>query len=395
MWTVTTTSADLRYNPYDSETILNPHPLFRRMREEAPLYFSEEFDFYAISRFNDIESTLLNRDVFISRKGVTLDILKSGMEIPKGTVIFEDPPTHNIHRALLSRMFTPKGVASLEDRIRQLCASLLDPLVGAGGFDFVGDLGMLVPIKVIGMLVGIPESDQESVRDHFYGQRSSDPAGSNSLSGDIFAEYIEWRADHPSDDIMTQLLYAEFEDETGVTRRLTREELLAYINIVAAAGNETTRLLIGWTGVLLAQNPDQRRLLVEDPTLIRNAIEEILRCEPNTLQNCRFVARDIEICGQIVPEGSILATLTPSGNRDDRHFDDPDRFDVTRKIDRHLTFGFGSHYCLGQALARLEGRVVLEEVLKRFPQWDVDLDRSTFMYYADMRGYESLPVTIP
>ena len=188
------------------------------------------------------------------------------MEIPKGTVIFEDPPTHNIHRALLSRMFTPKGVASLEDRIRQLCASLLDPLVGAGGFDFVGDLGMLVPIKVIGMLVGIPESDQESVRDHFYGQRSSDPAGSNSLSGDIFAEYIEWRADHPSDDIMTQLLYAEFEDETGITRRLTREELLAYINIVAAAGNETTRLLIGWTGVLLAQNPDQRRLLVEDPT---------------------------------------------------------------------------------------------------------------------------------
>ncbi len=395
MWTVTTTSADLRYNPYDSETILNPHPLFRRMREEAPLYFSEEFDFYAISRFNDIESTLLNRDVFISRKGVTLDMLKSGMEIPKGTVIFEDPPTHNIHRALLSRMFTPKGVASLEDRIRQLCASLLDPLVGAGGFDFVGDLGMLVPIKVIGMLVGIPESDQESVRDHFYGQRSSDPAGSNSLSGDIFAEYIEWRADHPSDDIMTQLLYAEFEDETGVTRRLTREELLAYINIVAAAGNETTRLLIGWTGVLLAQNPDQRRLLVEDPTLTRNAIEEILRCEPNTLQNCRFVARDIEICGQIVPEGSILATLTPSGNRDDGHFEDPDRFDVTRKIDRHLTFGFGSHYCLGQALARLEGRVVLEEVLKRFPQWDVDLDRSTFMYYADMRGYESLPVTIP
>ena len=395
MWTVTTTSADLRYNPYDSETILNPHPLFRRMREEAPLYFSEEFDFYAISRFNDIESTLLNRDVFISRKGVTLDMLKSGMEIPKGTVIFEDPPTHNIHRALLSRMFTPKGVASLEDRIRQLSASLLDPLVGAGGFDFVGDLGMLVPIKVIGMLVGIPESDQESVRDHFYGQRSSDPNGPNSLSGDIFAEYIEWRADHPSDDIMTQLLYAEFEDETGVTRRLTREELLAYINIVAAAGNETTRLLIGWTGVLLAQNPDQRQLLVEDPTLTRNAIEEILRCEPNTLQNCRFVARDIEICGQIVPEGSILATLTPSGNRDDGHFDDPDRFDVTRKIDRHLTFGFGSHYCLGQALARLEGRVVLEEVLKRFPQWDVDLDRSTFMYYADMRGYESLPVTIP
>ncbi len=392
---MTTTSADLIYNPYDHETILNPHPLFHRMREEAPLYFSEEFDFYAISRFEDIERTLLNRDVFISRKGVTLDILKSNMEIPKGTVIFEDPPEHSIHRALLSRMFTPKGVSSLEESVRRLCESLLDPLVGAGAFDFVGDLGMLVPMKVIGMLVGIPESDQESVRDHFYGQRSSDPTGSNSLSGDIFTDYIDWRADHPSDDIMSQLLYTEFEDETGVRRRLTREELLAYVNIVAAAGNETTRLLIGWTGLLLAQNPDQRQLLVENPALIRNAIEESLRCEPNTLQNCRFVARDVEICGQVVPEGSILATLTPSGNRDDRLFDDPNRFDVTRKIDRHLSFGFGSHYCLGQALARLEGRVVFEEVLKRFPQWDVDLDRSKFMYFADQRGYESLPVTIP
>jgi cytochrome P450 len=317
------------------------------------------------------------------------------MEIPKGTVIFEDPPEHNIHRGLLSRMFTPKRIGSLEEDIRRLCASLLDPLVGSGGFDFVLDLGFLVPMKVISMLVGIPESDQESVRDHFFAQRASDPAGSNSLSGDIFADYVDWRADHPSDDIMSQLLHTEFEDETGVRRRLTREELLAYVNIVAAAGNETTRLLIGWAGVLLAENPDQRRLLVEDPALIRNAIEEILRSEPNTLQNCRLVARDVEICGQVVPEGSILATLTPSANRDDRHFDDPDRFDVTRKIDRHLTFGFGSHYCLGQALARLEGRVVLEEVLKRFPEWDIDLDKSKFMYYADMRGYESLPVTIP
>jgi len=392
---VTTTSADLLYNPYDHETIQNPHALFRRMREEAPLYYNEDLDFYAISRFDDVESTLLNRDVFISRKGVTLDILKSDMEIPKGTVIFEDPPEHGIHRALLSRMFTPKRVGSLEEDIRRLCASLLDPLIGEGGFDFVGDLGFLVPMKVVSMLVGIPESDQESVRDHFFEQRASDPAGSNSLSGDIFADYVDWRADHPSDDIMSQLLHTEFEDETGVRRRLTREELLAYVNIVAAAGNETTRLLIGWAGVLLAENPDQRRLLVEDPALIRNAIEEILRSEPNTLQNCRLVARDVEICGQVVPEGSILATLTPSANRDDRHFDDPDRFDVTRKIDRHLTFGFGSHYCLGQALARLEGRVVLEEVLKRFPEWDIDLDKSKFMYYADMRGYESLPVTIP
>jgi cytochrome P450 len=390
---VSTTSLELDYDPYDHEIIRNPHSLFRRMREAGRLYYSDRHAFYAVSRFDDIEGILLNREVFVSRKGVTLDILKSGMEIPKGTLIFEDPPSHTIHRALLSRMFTARRVASLEPDIRRLCQTLLDPFVGAGGFDFVADFGSQVPMRVISMLVGIPESDQESVRDHFRDQRAREGAGDrDALSGNIFAEYIDWRAEHPSDDIMSQLLYSEFEDETGEKRRLTREELLAYINIVAAAGNETTRVLIGWTGKLLAENPDQRRLLVETPSLASNAIEEVLRFEPNTLQNCRYTDRDIELCGQVVPEGSVVATLTPSGNRDERHFADPDRFDVTRSMDRHLSFGFGAHYCLGQALARLEGRIALEEVLERFPAWDVDDARTEFIYYPDMRGYGSLPV---
>jgi len=388
-----TTTTDLEYDPYDHDTIVNPHPLFRRMRESTPLYYNEKHDFFAVSRFDDIEKVLLNRDVFISRKGVTLDILKSDMEIPKGTVIFEDPPAHTIHRALLSRMFTPRRVSSLEPEIRRLCANLLDPLVGAGGFDMVADLGSQVPMRVISMLVGIPEGDQETVRDHFQGQRrEGEGADGSSLSGDIFADYIDWRVEHPSDDIMTQLLYAEFEDEDGETRRLSRDEVLAYVNIVAAAGNETTRILIGWSGKLLAEHPDQRRLLVETPALVGNAIEEILRYEPNTLQNCRYAVADVELCGQTVPAESIVATLTPSGNRDEGHFEDSDRFDVTRKADRHLTFGFGSHYCLGQALARLEGRIALEEVLKRFPEWDLDDTGGKFMHFTDMRGYDSLPV---
>lgn len=380
---ITTTTSELLYDPYDRDTILNPHPVFRRMRDETPLYYSEPHDFYAISRFGDIERTLVNRDTFVSRKGVTLDILKSNMEIPPGTVIFEDPPTHAIHRALLSRMFTPKRVSALENDIRQLCVKLLDPLIGAGGFDFVADLGSEVPMRVISMLLGIPQSDQATVRDHLLEGRSAYGSDDeNLLTGDIFAQYVDWRVEHPSDDIMTQLLYSEFEDETGETRRLTRDELLAYINIVAAAGNETTRVLIGWTGKLLADHPDQRRLLIEDPTLVTNTIEEVLRFEPNTLQNCRYVTRDVEFHGQVVPSGSIMVTLTPSGNRDERHFADPDVFDVRRKIDHHLSFGFGAHYCLGQALARLEGRIALEEVLKRFPEWDLVLNDAKFIYYA-------------
>jgi len=391
---VTTTSNQLLYDPYDRETLFNPHAVFRRMRDEAPLYYSEAHDFYAVSRFDDIEHTLLNRETFVSHRGVTLELLKSNLEIPPGTLIFEDPPTHGIHRSLLSRMFTPKRIGGLEREIRQLCVKLLDPFVGAGGFDFVADLGSQVPMRVISMLVGIPESDQEAIRDHFYGSNRSvdDLESENPLTGGIFAEYVDWRVEHPSDDTMSQLLYAEFDDETGAKRKLTRDELLAYVNIIAAAGNETTRILIGWSGKLLAEHPDQRRLLVEDPSLVGSAVEEILRFEPNTLQNCRYVAHDVEFYGEVVPSGSIMVTLTPSGNRDERRFDDPDRFDVRRKIDRHLSFGFGAHYCLGQALARLEGRVVLEEVLKRFPEWDLDLDQAKFMYFADMRGYESLPI---
>ena len=386
----------LVYDPYDHDTIFNPHAIFRRLRNEAPLYYSDEHDFYAVSRFDDIEQVLLNRDTFISRKGVTLDLLKSGMDIPMGTLIFEDPPEHGIHRALLSRLFTPRRLSSLEPDIRQLCAKLLDPLVGAGGFDFVADLGSQVPMRVIGMLLGIPESDLESVRDHFGRQHADDDQQDDDiLSGAIFADYIDWRVEHPSDDIMTQLLNAEFEDENGETKRLTRDELLAYVNIVAAAGNETTRILIGWAGKLLAENPDQRKLLVEDRSLVPGAIEELLRYEPNTLQNCRYVARDVELHGQVVPNGSFMVTLTPSANRDERHFTDPDRFDVRRQIDHHLSFGFGAHYCLGQALARLEGRIVLGEVLERFPEWDLELDKAKFMYHTDMRGYESLPVVTP
>ena len=210
----------------------------------------------------------------------------------------------------------------------------------------------------------------------------------------MFAEFIDSRIEEPRDDIMTQLLNAEFENEQGEIARLTREELLAYVNIIDAAGNETTRILIGWATALLAEHPDQRRRLVENPSLIANAVDEVLRYEGNTLQNCRYVGRDVEMYGVIVPEGSFMVTLTPAANRDPRVFEDPDAFDVARKMEHQLGFGFGAHYCLGQALARLEGRIVLEELLKRFPNFETDLSEARFVYHADNRGWDSLPINI-
>jgi cytochrome P450 len=391
--TVTTTD-DLTYDPNDRDTIMNPHPLFRRIREEAPLYHREDQDFWAVSRFDDVKEVLLDRETFPSYRGVTLEILRSGMEFP-GTLIFEDPPSHTIHRALLSRMFTNRQVSRLEPEIRSLCVELMDPLVGSTKFDIVGEVASIVPMRVIGMLLGIPVDEQVRIRDHILGARDkTDMPVEHSLSGEMFAEFIDSRIENPSDDIMNHLLNAEFQNEHGEMTRLNREELLAYVNIIDAAGNETTRVLIGWSAKLLADHPDQRRRLVNDPLLIPNAVDEVLRYEGNTLQNCRYVGRDVEMYGRTVPEGSFMVTLTPAANRDPRVFDNPDSFDVGRKMDHHLGFGFGAHYCLGQALARLEGRIVLEELLKRFPDFDVEVSEARFMYHTDNRGWASLPINI-
>jgi cytochrome P450 len=313
-------------------------------------------------------------------------------------ILFEDPPIHDVHRSLLSRVFTPKKMNALEPNVREFCARTLDPLIGAGTFDFVVDLGAVMPMRTIGMLLGIPERDQEAIRDRLDEElriEDSTEVPTNEFittGGELFGDYIDWRADHPSDDLMTELLVAEFEDETGTVRRLSREEILTYVALLAGAGNETTTRLIGWTGKLLAEHPDQRREIAADRALIPNAIEEILRYEAPSPVQARTVAREAEYYGETVREGSIMLLLNGSANRDDRHFPDGDRFDLHRTIDHHLSFGYGLHFCLGAALARLEGRVALDEVLNRWPDWEVDWDNAEQAHTPTVRGWEHLPV---
>src|SRR4051794_31123514 len=323
----TTTASAVNYDPYDVAINADPYPVFRRLREEAPFYYNEQYDFFAVSRFDDVERGLKDCDTYTSGRGAILELMKADLEIPPGTVIFEDPPAHTIHRSLLSRMFTPRKVAGLEPQIRAFCAEALDPLVGSGGFDLVRDFGALMPMRVIGMLLGIPEQDQVAVRDRSDANLRTEPgqAMNNAdafSSGEMFADYIDWRAAHPSDDVMTELMNAEFEDETGVRRRLTRDELLMYIMVVAGAGNETTARLIGWMGTVLAEHPDQRREVVNDRELVNAAVEEVLRFEPPAPHVGRYVAKDGEFHGQKVPEGSAMLFLIGAANRDDRRFAD-------------------------------------------------------------------------
>jgi cytochrome P450 len=254
---------------------------------------------------------------------------------------------------------------------------------------------------VISSLLGIPEDDQEMIRDcgnavlRTEAGKPMDAANEGMLMGGMFEAYIEWRASHPSDDIMTELLNVEFIDETGTVRRLRREEILVYLNVVAGAGNETTTRLIGWAAKVLAEHPDQRRELVENPALIPKAIEEILRYEPPAPHVSRYVTRDIGLYGETVPEGSVMMLLVGAAVRDGRQFPpDGDVFDIHRQGRQHLAFGVGTHYCLGSALARLEGRIALEEILKRFPEWDVDIDNASLSPTSTVRGWDTMPAIV-
>jgi cytochrome P450 len=368
------------------------------MREEVPLYFNERYDFFALSRFDDVERALVDWRTYSSAKGTVLELIKADMEMPPGSIIFEDPPAHDRHRSILSRVFTPKKMLAIEPKVREFCARTLDPLVGSGGFDFIKDLGAQMPMRTIGMLLGIPEADQRAIKDQFdegfklTSEGKPPPSFASDFGG--FAEYIEWRIDHPSDDLMTRLINETFEDENGETRTLTRQEVQNFVGLLAGAGNETTTRLIGWAGKTLAEHPDQRAELVADPSLIPAAIEELLRFEAPSPVQSRYVTKDVEHYGQKVPEGSVMVMLNASANRDERKFADPDRFDIHRQGPHHVSFGYGIHFCLGAALARLEGRVALEEVLKRFPTWEVDWDNAVQAHTSTVRGWESLPVFV-
>jgi cytochrome P450 len=396
------TDSHVRFDPYDVELIADPYPMFARLREEAPLYYNAEYDFFAVSRYVDVNKALVDHGTFSSARGAILELIKANLEIPSGMLIFEDPPIHDVHRKLLSRMFTPRRIASLEPMIRDFCAQLLDPLVGSGHFDFVADLGAQMPMKVISSLLGVPEDDQVCIRDRGNAQLRTEAgkpmdAAQHGLSvGEQFEAYIDWRADHPSDDIMTELLDVEFADETGTTRRLTRDEILVYLNVVAGAGNETTTRLIGWAGKVLAEYPDQRRDLVQHPELIPQAIEELLRYEPPAPHVSRYVTRDVSLYDQIVPEGSVLMMLIGAACRDEDQFGpDAGEFNIHRSVRPHLTFSVGTHFCLGSALARLEGRIACEEILKRFPEWEVDLAKATLSPTSTVRGWECMPALVP
>lgn len=397
-----TTATELYWDPFDVEIDVNPHPVWKRLRDEAPLYRNEKFDFWALSRYADVEAAHRDPRIYSSAHGTVLELMKPE-PIPSGQMIFLDPPAHTTLRALVSRAFTPRRVAQLEGRIREICAEMLDAQIGSGGFDYLQDFAALLPSRVISALMGVPDEEREEVRHHIDQVFHIEPGVGmiNDVSfmaqvwlHEYFQSLLDRRRANPTDDMVTALTQAEITTEDGTVRRLTDKECCDFTNLLVSAGTETVARLLGWAAVLLAEHPEQRAALAADPALIPNAVEELLRYEAPSPVQGRWTTADVEWYGTTVPAGSRVLLLTGSAGRDERKYPDPDRFDVFRRIDTHVSFGHGIHFCLGASLARLEGRVALEETLKRFPEWEVDHARAKRLHTSTVRGYAEVPILL-
>jgi cytochrome P450 len=399
---VTAALPDVYWDPFDVDIDTDPYEVWRRMRDDAPVYRNERYDFWALSRFADVQSASADPKTFLSGRGTVLEMMGGDLS-RTSMIIFMDPPEHDSLRALVSRAFTPRRVSALEDRIRAVCASLLDPQVGSGGFDFVEDFGAQVPSTVISMLLGVPDSERKEVLHHIDTMFHIEPGvgmvnhvsvGAGMWVVDYIKAKLTERRARPADDLFTGLVQAEIPDGDGGTRHLTDQEAAAFGNLLISAGTETVARLLGWAAVVLDQHPAQRADLAADASLIPNAVEELLRFEAPSPVQGRWSSQPVELHGTVIPAESKVLLLTGAAGRDERRYPEADRFDVHRDLGTHMSFGFGIHFCLGAALARLEGRIALEEALKRFPDWRVDHERAVRLHTSTVRGWKSVPVSV-
>jgi len=392
----------IEYNPYALDIQHNPFPCWKQLRDGAPVYFNPEFNFYALSRYEDVMAAALDPTTFISGEGVTFDGSDRGIPF----LINIDDPEHGWYRKLLSRVFTPKRVAELEPFVREIATHYLEAARGREPFDLVQDFSLRLPLDVIGELIGLPVELRGTIHDLAMraSARDPDPAKAGRPDEDaiqavretmgVFHELVVDRRKHPRDDVITTLINAEVVDDEGVTHRLSDELITAQFLLLANAGHETVTNLIGNGAVALWWYPDQRAELVEDPSLIPGAVEEMLRWDNPAPLMGRWATRDVELHGTTIPADSRVMLIMSSANHDERQYEDPELFDIHRVPARPLVFGFGLHLCLGASLARLEARVAFEELLARFPNYEIDEVGVVRGAPTMLRGLTNLPVVL-
>jgi cytochrome P450 len=387
----------MEFDPLSDDFFNDPYDTYRWLRDEAPVYHSERYGFWALSRYEDVVVAHRDWQTFTSTKGITLDQLADDAmgALAMSSIIFMDPPDHERLRKLVSRVFTPKAVAELEPMVRRLVTKHLDPLVGEPAFDLTADFAGPFPVEVICEILGVPEGDRQQIRHWVDDMLHREPgiaaptqkgmeSGLNTVV--YLLDLCKQKRERPTDDMLSGLI------ETG----LTDEEVAGFGTLIAGAGSETVTKLVGGGVVLFDRNPGEwAKVLADPPGALPGAVEEILRYWAPSQYQGRRSTRASEWHGTTIPADEPVLLLTGAANRDERAYEDPDRFDIGRPMQLSVGFGHGIHSCLGAALARLESRVAFEEIAKRWPEHSVVEDGLRRVQMANVAGYSNVPVTVP
>ena len=389
----------MELNPFSHEFHADPYPTYRRLRDEAPCYFNAELDFFAVSRYEDVLAASQQPLLYSSAEGTILERLDTSALLPM--MIFMDPPRHDLHRQLVSRAFTPRAVAELEPFVRSTAVELLEALGDNGGGDFVEEFSAILPMNVIMELLGVPQPDRDQLR-HWMDatlERNEEPpyvpdtaVQAMISTTSYWRELLREKRSSPDSGLMSRLCEAEIETEDGPAR-LTDEEVIGFCSLIGSAGTETLTKLLANAAVLLQRNPSEWNKILDDPTALPGAVEETLRYWAPSQYQGRLLTRDVTLHGVTMPEGSRVLMLTGSANRDEREYEEPDRFDISRGAHVPLGFGYGVHFCLGAALARLEGRVGLGEFARLFPEYEIDETGLERVHQSNVHGFSRVPVS--
>jgi len=390
----------VEYNPFARDTQTNPFPVYRWLRDEAPVYHNAEVGFYALSRFDDVLQAHLDPATFVSSHGVTIEGYDQGQDL----LITSDEPRHGWHRKLVSRLFTPRAISELEPKVRDIAAGVLDRARDRGEIDIVSEFSTHLPMMVIAEMLGLPTEARTDLRhfsDRILDRTEADELGNATDDSQramvemmtMLTDIVDEKSKHLGDDIASLLLSARVTDDDGNEVALTHHQVAYRLLELTIAGHETTAKLIANGVVALTWYPDQRAQLVADPSLIPGAVEEMLRWDPPSHYQGRWVERDVTLHGVTIPADSRVVLITGAANHDERAFENPEYFDIHREIERHVGLGFGIHLCVGAALARLETRIAFEELLRRYPNYEVR-QPMVRAYSSNVRGLSNLPLAL-
>lgn len=380
----------------------DPYETYRRLRDEAPVYYNDKYGFYALSRYDDVMRAHRDWRGLSSTYGVEFFGLLKGQQIPEEarSIITMDPPMHNRIRALASNAFSARAIMALEPMVTEVISGFLDPLVGRDEFDVVEEFSALFPVEVVSRILGVPEGERQAVRERLdrglgrvEGQEGLSDANIEAFieSYTYFLDLTQQRRRNPQDDMISALIETSVEREDGSTTALSDHEIAGFVGLLGAAGAETVIKLIGNAAYLFGKHQDVWRRVTADRSLVPAAVEEVLRYFPPSQYQGRFAVEDVTFHDTTIPAGHPVLLLTGAAARDERAYERPDEFDIDRPAVISPSLGHGVHLCLGAAVARLEGKVTLNLLADRFPAFSIDASRSKRVQMSNVAGYSSLP----